>query len=252
MLNKEKIGMVTRSIKVMESNNDNEKEDEGRFDDVKELLNQGEEHDNIINYRLAYINIYYDNQQELVVGIQITFRNLETRDIIPLRRRLGKKWKDYDKLSEQDENYKKILQVETFKINKKEYLTNFSFYFNEQGIKQIYLETNKGTRFKKGKEIGEKIDLIPSNKSKLDIIVGTFGTVENIGISYIDISDYIKKYFIAFSEVRMKINTDKNYKKQIEDKYKGLSEIDKYIYRTAILPDTPFTSILRYILAEIK
>ena len=75
----------------------------------------------------------------------------------------------------------------------------------------------------------------------------------NLGIFYFDISDYIKKNLTGFSELRFKIDKDKDnkYKKEIEGKYNELSLIDKCIYKMVLLPKTPFTNILKYLL-EIK
>ena len=73
-----------------------------------------------------------------------------------------------------------------------------------------------------------------------------------MGIYYLRIQDYIREYYTGLSELKKKIEKDEEYKKQLEQNYQNFSEVDKYIYRTALLPNTPFTSILKYIISELK
>ena len=233
MLNLTKNGMITKVIKSPEPK-------EETFDDTRDLLDQGEDINDLINYRISRMNVTYDKESELIIGIQLTFTNLKTKELIPIIRRVGKKNYDYG-------------EGEKIRIKNNEYLCDFSYYSNENGITQIYLETNKHNKYEIGKNVGEKTELLPQSKKKLSIILGTFGTLTNLGIFYFDISDYIKKNLTGFSELRLKLDKDKDnkYKKEIEGKYNELSLIDKCIYKMVLLPKTPFTNILKYLL-EIK
>ena len=68
----------------------------------------------MVNYRISYINIFYDKDKECIVGIQLTYKNMKTREIIPIiKRRLGTE----------------IGGGETFKLNlgKNEHISHFSF-----------------------------------------------------------------------------------------------------------------------------
>ena len=50
----------------------------------------------------------------------------------------------------------------------------------------------------------------------------------NLGIFYIDTSDYIKKFLTGLSELRLKLENNKIYRKEIEEKYKELNLLNKY------------------------
>ena len=66
-----------------------------------------------------------------------------------------------------------------------------------------------------------------------------------------DIVYYIKINFAGYYELKLKLEKDKEFKKKVEDKYEELSEDYKYLYRAALLPETPFNYILKYIVIEI-
>jgi len=232
MINLTKDGLITKAIKAPETSSE-------AFDDSKDLLDEGENLNNLINYRISWITITYDKSLELIVGIQLTFRDLKKKELIPIIRRVGGNNYNYG-------------EGERIRLKNGEYLCDLSYYLNEKGITQVYLETNKHSKYEIGKNIGEKIELLPKSKKKLNIILGTFGTMTNLGIFYIDTSDYIKKFLTGLSELRLKLENDKLYRKEAEEKYKDLSLIDKYIYRMVLLPKTPFANILKYILSEIK
>ena len=127
---------------------------------------------------------------------------------------------------------------------------NFSFRRLGTKLTQINIETNRHRKFVVGKDIGDLFVLKKEDKN--DIILATFGTLINMGIYYWRIQDYIREYYSGLSELKKKIEKDEEYKKQLEQNYQNFSEVDKYIYRTALLPNTPFTSILKYIISELK
>ena len=221
-----------------EENNEEEENNKiEQFDDGKDLLN-GESLDNLMYYGFANINIFYNKTKEEITNFQITYRcnkNKNERIIIPL-----KKFPDSASYDEKPER---------FRLNRKEYLKKFSFRRVGNKLIQLNLETNKNRKFTIGKDEGELIELKTDDKN--DIILAMFGTLSNLGIYYLKIAPYIKMYCSGISELKKKLGKDETYKKQLEEKYKSLSEIDKYIYRTALLPETPFLSILKYIISEM-
>ena len=166
------------------------------------------------------------------------YKNLKTNEIIPLKKRIN------------DYNYG-FKDGESFKLKKNEYLTDFYFRKKDRKITQLGFETNKKRKFITGKDEGEKIELLPS-VNKLDIILGTFGLEKKIGIFYIKITDYIKLFYGGHSELKIKLKKNEEFKNKIEEQYETLSEIDKYIYRMALLPKGAFLSILKYILCETR
>ena len=149
MLTQNKTGYIIKTIREPELGEDS-------FDDSKDLLNNGENLINLFDYRIAYITVYYDQEKEFFPGIQLTFRNLKQNEIIPLQRRLGKNLDDFG-------------TGEIIKIRKKEFICYFSYSYNKLGITQIYFETNKKLIYQKGKQIGEKVELIPENKKRFNI-----------------------------------------------------------------------------------
>ena len=111
MLTQTQSGYIIKTIRDSELGED-------KFDDSQDLLNEGENLINLFDYRIAYITICYDKEKEIIVGIQITFRNLKQNEIIPLPRRLGKNWVDFGK-------------GEMIKIQKKEFICYFSYNYTE-------------------------------------------------------------------------------------------------------------------------
>ena len=231
--------------KANEENNENENEEnEGNnkieiFDDGKDLLN-GESLDNLMYYGLAIINIFYNETKGEITNLQITYRcnkNKNERVLIPL-----KKFPDSASYNEKPER---------FKLQKQEYLKNISYRRDGKKLTQLNLETNKNRKHTIGKDVGDLIEL-KTDDNKNDIILALFGSLSNIGIYYLKIDPYIKMYCCGMSELKKKLEKDETYKKKLEEKYQTLPEIDKYIYRTALLPKTPFLSILRYIISEMK
>ena len=73
--------MITKVIKSPEP-------EEETFDDTIDLLDQGEDINDLINYRISRMNVTYDKESELIIGIQLTFTNLKTKELIPIIRRV--------------------------------------------------------------------------------------------------------------------------------------------------------------------
>jgi len=222
-----------------EENEENENEENIKiemFDDGKDLLN-GESLDNLIYYGFYKINIFYDKTKGEITNFQLTYRcnkNKHERIIIPL-----KKYPDSPSYNEKPEG---------FRLIKNEYLKKISFRRVGKKLTQINFETTKNRTYTLGKDEGELIELNTDDKN--DIILAMFGSLSNLGIYYLKTDPYIKKFCCGMSELKKKLEKDATYKKQLDEKYNTLSEIDKYIYRTALLPKNPFISILKYILSE--
>ena len=215
-----------------------ENQDEGDFDDSKQLLNEEENLNNLLNYRISFISILYNENDQEILGFQLIYRNLKTNDIIPLKKRIC----DYKYA------YKDGI---SFKLKKNEYLADFYFRKKDRKITQLGFETNKKRKFIIGNDDGEKIELLP-NGNKIDIILGTFELEKKIGIFYLEISDYLRMFYGGHSELKIKLKNNEEFKKKIEEKYESLSEVDKYIYKMALLPKGAFLTILKYIIYSTK
>ena len=193
----------------------------------------------LLRNKIQKIKIYpgTNNNKEIITGIQLTYINKYTKEIKELPIRKGKK--DYE-----DE------EIETFEINPGEYLINFYIRFPDDGeyIHQIGFETNKKRKILKGSEKGNEKNVISNGGD--NIIVGTFGyfstKLDSCGVLYINLKEYFKRLKIAFFELKFKLKKDEKYRKEIDSKYETFSESDKYLFKACLLPDTPFTGIMKF------
>ena len=204
------------------------------FDDSLDLLNNSEDLSKLFNYKIAYVGIFFNkNNKNETFGLQLTYRNLKTKELIPLLER----------------GYSQIQEKKKFKLSKGEYLCGFSYWKEDNKITQIKFETNQNRQIQEGIETGEEVKIISKDEGD-NIILGTYGFPNNIGIIYINISEIIKLYYAGYSELKLKLNRDMEFKKEIEDKYNAFNDVDKCIIRTAQLPSNVFITILKYLLPK--
>jgi len=207
------------------------------FDDSKEL---GGTEDSFLNYLIKNIKIYTEkkSKKEIITGIQMTYQNIKTKEIKELPLRI---------------NNKKHLINEDFKIIeilRGEYLTNFYIrYMNEaEYIYQLGFETNKKRKIMVGNEYGEDKKIRTNNKG--NIILGTFGyfsqKLDSFGILYVNLKDYLTKFYIGFFELKLKLKKDEIFRKENENKFEFFSDSDKFILKTCTLPDGAFFEIIKY------
>ena len=208
------------------------------FDDSQDL---GGTEDSLLHYSIKIIKIYTSKiyKNKYILGIQLTFRNSITKELkeLPLRKMITKNL---------DENIDCI----KFELQPGEYLNNFYIrYYNEsEYIYQIGFETNKKRRFFQGSENGEK-RIIDSNDGE-KLILGTYGyyrnNLESLGVLYVDLKKYLKRFSKCYFELKFKLKKDKKFKKENEDKYETFSESDKYLFKACLLPDSVFNEIMKF------
>ena len=206
------------------------------FDDSKDL---GGTVDSLLQYLIKSIKIYIGKKDgfEIIGGIQLTYKSVNSKDLKELPIRKGKI--DYE-----DED------IETFELKSGEYLTNFSIRFENDGnyIYQIGFETNKHRKILKGCEKGED-KCVDSNDGK-NIIVGTFGNyylkLDSCGILYINIKDYLNRFSKGYFELKFLLRKNEIYRREIESKYDSFSDPDKYLFKTCFLPDGAFNEIMKF------
>ena len=183
------------------------------------------------------------DNNEIIKGIRLTYKNIKTKEIKELSKRKGDK--DYD-----DED------ITRFELQPGEYLINFYIRFqnNDDSISQLGFETNKKRKIFKGSEIGEE-KIISSNGGE-NMIFGTFGhykeKLESFGVLYYSLKDYAKKFSFHYFQLKFKIKNDKKFREEIESKFKTLSESDKYLFKTCLLPDAAFNCIMKYCLFDAE
>ena len=210
------------------------------FDDSKDL---GGTDKTLIDHIIKSIKIYSGKKDDIIIigGMQITYWNLKTKEILELNARKGD-------IQYEDED------METFDIKTGEYLTNFFIRFNNDNnyITQLGFETNKKRKILKGSETGE-LKYIDINGGE-NYILGTFGNfnqkLDSFGVLYINFKDYIKNKYRAYFELEYKIRKDKTFKNKIEQNFENLSESNKYLFRSCILPNSLFLEIMKFCINE--
>ena len=208
------------------------------FDDSKDL---GGTQETLLRNIIKRIKIYTGKRdnKEIIGGIQLTYKNINTKEIKELSIRKGN-------INYEDE------EIEIFEIKPGEYLINFFIRFPNDGeyIYQIGFETNKKRKILKGSDIGEN-KIIKSNGGE-NIIVGTFGyfstKLDSFGVLYVHLREYFKKFYIAYFELKYKIKKDEKFRKEIEYKFETLSLSNKYLFKTCLLPDGIFADIIKFCL----
>ena len=207
------------------------------FDDSKEL---GGTEDLFLQHLIKSIKIYTKSvkEKDIISGVQLTYQNLKTKKLkeLPIR----------CKSTKSDEKE----EIESFELKSGEYLTNFyiRFAFNSEYIYQLGFETNKKRKILKGTEYGEDKN-IRTNGGK-NLILGTFGyyseNLDSIGVFYVNLEDYLKKYYIGYFELKFKLKKDKKFKENIENNIKDFTDIDKWLFKICLLPDTIFNEIMKF------
>ena len=206
------------------------------FDDSQDL---GGTETTFLQNKIKIIKIHTGNvnNEEVIIGIQLTYLNMATKEIKELPIRKGNvEYNNED--------------IKALEINPGEYLINYSIRlsFDLDLIYQIGFETNKNRKLFVGSEKGEE-KVMNLNEGKY-LIVGTFGhynkKLESLGVQYVKLKDYIKKFYRAYFELKFKIKKDENYKEKLKAKYMSLKESDKYLFKACLLPDGAFSIIMKY------
>ena len=205
------------------------------FDDSKDL--GGNEND-FLKYSIKKIKIFSGKKNDNIIigGIQLTYKNHLTQELKELNMRKGKI--DYE-----DED------VETFEIKSNEYLINFYVRIDNE-VTQVGFETNKNNKILVGGNQGEN-KIINSNGGD-NIIVTLYGAYDNLlhslGVGYVNKKDYMKTLFSGFFQLRYKLKKDEIFKKELKEKEKNLKLDDQFLLRTCLLPDTAFNEIIKFFL----
>ena len=129
-------------------------------------------------------------------------------------------------------------EIEIFELKPGEYLTNFyvRFSLDNKYIYQLGFETNKKRKLLKGTEYGEEKN-IRTNGGK-NIIIGTYGYysefLDSLGLFYVDLEKYLKRYYIGYFELKLKLKNDEKFKANIKKSITDYSEKDKCLFKTTI------------------
>ena len=207
------------------------------WDDFEDI---GEE-EVLLKSKIVKVKIYTGKyrDKDVLIGVGFNFKNIYTGEITS-QEHIG---------SEQFEEVKEL------DIKDDEFLVDFfiSFKYEAEYISQVGFQTNKGNKIFIGTEEGENHCVCVESNGGDNIIVGTFGCYDKkldaMGILYVKRKDFFRIVFPYFPLLMLRylIETDEEFKKEIENNYYKFHYDFKYIWRTANLPNDSFKEVVKYI-----
>ena len=173
------------------------------------------------------------NKDNILAGIEITYRNIMDGTKIEFKNSLGEKTKD------------KYI----FIIKPTEYLINFKIWLGDDSINKVYFLTNKGNEFSVGNTKGIEMKIDEFNKSQ--IILFFFGNYNKYLTSLAPIiitrEKYLKilfqGYYLLKAFLRKKEKREKILEKMKNGEY---SNDDVALIKTCLLSDNPFNGIIKF------
>ena len=206
------------------------------FPDDKSFNHKKELGEKCIQYKPEKIIIWLGekNKDNILAGIEITYRNIIDGTKMEFKTSVGEKKKD------------KYI----FIIKPTEYLINFKIWLGDDSINKVYLQTNKGNEFSVGNTKGkEDIKIDKFNESQ--IILFFFGNYNKYLTSLSPIiitrEKYLKilfqGYYLLKAFLRKKDKREKILKKMENGEY---SNDEIALIKTCLLSDNPFNGIIKF------
>ena len=192
--------------------------------------------DNYLYYKIQKIKIWSGKKdsKDIINGIQVWYKNILDGKLVTPGEFKGDEGND---------------NVVEFEVKPNEYLTDFHVRIDTE-VTQVGFETNKHNNILVGGTQGE--DKIINSNGGDNIIVFLYGAYDNLlhalGVGYVNKKDYMKTLFIGFFQLRHKLKKDEAYKKKCLENENTLSESDKVLLKTCLLPDTAFNEIIKFCL----
>ena len=206
--------------------------DSKEWDDVRDIKIT-----ELLKRKITNIKIFSSkyNDKVIINGISITFKNSTTGNIKTIEHR----------------GNDDIIDTKELNIKNNEYLSDFHIRFPDstEYISQIGFSTNKKNTIMVGSEDGDSKTVCFNGGD--NIIIGTRGWfnkhLDSIGCIFISKKDYLQKYLFDIFMLRYQIKNNENFKKEWDKKYKELSIVDQFLWKTAGLEDDEiFIQILKY------
>jgi hypothetical protein len=192
--------------------------------------------DNYLYYKIQKIKIWSGKKdsKDIINGIQVWYKNILDGKLVTPGEFKGDEGND---------------NVVEFEVKPNEYLTDFHIRIDTE-VTQVGFETNKHNNILVGGTQGE--DKIINSNGGENIIVFLYGAYDNLlhalGVGYVNKKDYMKTLFIGFFQLRHKLKKDEAFKKKCLENENTLSESDKVLLKTCLLPDTAFNEIIKFCL----
>ena len=192
--------------------------------------------ENCIQYKPEKIIIWLGekNKENILAGIEITYRNIIDGARKEYKNCLGENIKD---------KY-------VFIIKPTEYLINFKIWIGDDGINKVYFLTNKGNEFTVGHSKGNE-DIKIDNFQKSQIILFFHGNYNKYLTALTPIliqrETYIKilfeGYFLLKAFLRKKEKGEIIFKKMENNEF---SDEEIALIRVCLLSDNPFNGIIKF------
>ena len=173
------------------------------------------------------------NKDNILAGIEITYRNIIDGTKIEFKNSLGEKTKD------------KYI----FIIKPTEYLINFKIWLGDDSINKVYFLTNKGNEFSVGNTKGIEMKIDEFNKSQ--IILFFFGNYNKYLTSLAPIiitrEKYLKILFQGYYLLKAFLRKKEKREKILEKMKNGEYSNDEIaLIKTCLLSDNPFNGIIKF------
>lgn len=173
------------------------------------------------------------NEDKVIAGIEITYRNILDGTRKKCQKNCGKKIKD---------KYAYI-------IKPTEYLVKVRIWMGNDFLYKIILKTNKGNEFEVGKNKGEEIfvDDLDGNNILMSFI-GNYDTyLTALGFQYIEKKKYLDILFIGYFQLKALLKKEEKRKEILQKAQNGEYKLeDLALIKTCLLPDNPFNGIIKY------
>lgn len=208
------------------------------FPDSKSFDDENYFGDNLLNFKIARIKIFYGKieKNEIVTGIQLFYRD---------------RIKGTESTTGENKSEKNSELFEELVLQPNENLVNFQIRTGDKGVDNLEFGTNKGRKIKCGGSGGEqKITEFNSNQDK--IILGVFGGYSNclnsFGVYFISKKDFISVLYGGLFILRFLLKKKPDFKSKALEIKDKLNKDDYAILKVCLLPDSAFCSVMRYVM----
>ena len=205
------------------------------FDDHPEL---GFEY---LDYRISKIKIWTakKSKYKVLAGIQTFYINNKDGSPFITKENKGEKVEQNDFVE--------------FNLDKNEYITKGSLWFEEGSICKVIFKTNLKNIFSVGDEKGDEMVIDEFDRNKNKFLLSFFGTYNNnyltsIGLFTSKQKEFFEYFIRGYFELKFLINKENDFEK-IKEKIKNneYDEKEKILVKTCKLPNNIFHEILKYI-----
>ena len=194
-----------------------------------------------LQYKISKIKFWKSKKgnNEVLAGIQTTYKNIRTDEIITSEEHKG---------SIKDDN----LEIIEFNLTPREYIINCSLCYNESSIFRLSFKTNLKNVFSVGNKVGEEIEVYELKDKKKFVLsfFGTFGKqyLSSIGLFINKYEEFFDYFMKGYFQLRLFLSNKNNLyaiEKKIENK--EFDYENNALIKAAKLPSLLFHHIIKYV-----